>query len=66
MAQGEAVIDTGDRRYVFVETAPGHFDPRVVTTGERSGEQLEILEGVQPGKAGAEAFSRKLSMNPAG
>ncbi len=27
---------------------------------------LEILEGVQPGKAGAQAFSRKLSMNPAG
>jgi 5'-nucleotidase len=27
---------------------------------------LEIVEGVQPGKAGAEAFSRKLSMNPAG
>ena len=29
-------------------------------------EVLEILEGVQPGKTGAEAFSRKLSMNPAG
>ena len=27
---------------------------------------LEIVEAVQPGKAGAEAFSRKLSMNPAG
>jgi 5'(3')-deoxyribonucleotidase/uncharacterized protein with PQ loop repeat len=27
---------------------------------------LQILEGAQPGKAGAEAFSRKLSMNPAG
>jgi 5'(3')-deoxyribonucleotidase/uncharacterized protein with PQ loop repeat len=27
---------------------------------------LEILEGVRPGKAGAEAFSRKLSLNPAG
>jgi 5'-nucleotidase len=27
---------------------------------------LEILEGTQAGKAGAEAFSRKLSMNPAG
>jgi 5'(3')-deoxyribonucleotidase/uncharacterized protein with PQ loop repeat len=27
---------------------------------------LEILEGAQPGKEGAEAFSRKLSMNPAG
>ncbi len=46
----EAVIDTGDRRYVFVETAPGHFDPRVVVTGERSGERLEILEGVTEGE----------------
>jgi 5'-nucleotidase len=27
---------------------------------------LEILEGGQPGRAGAEVFSRKLSMNPAG
>ena len=46
----EAVIDTGDRRYVFVETAPGHFDPRVVTTGERSGEQVEVLEGLAAGE----------------
>ncbi len=42
----EAVIDTGDRRYLFVETSPGHFDPRVVVTGERSGEHVEILEGI--------------------
>ena len=27
---------------------------------------LEVVEGVQPGKIGAKAFSRKLSMNPAG
>jgi Cu(I)/Ag(I) efflux system membrane fusion protein len=46
----EAVIDTGDRRYVFVETAPGHFDPRVVTAGERSGERIEILDGVAAGE----------------
>lgn len=46
----EAVIDTGDRRYVFVETAAGHFDPRVVTTGERSGERVEILEGLVAGE----------------
>jgi len=46
----EAVIDTGDRRYVFVETAPGHFEPRVVTMGERSGDQAEILEGVAEGE----------------
>jgi len=46
----EAVIDTGDRRYVFVETAPGHFDPRVVTTGERSGERVEVLDGIAAGE----------------
>jgi membrane fusion protein, copper/silver efflux system len=46
----EAVIDTGDRRYVFVEASPGHFDPRVVTTGERSGERIEILDGVAVGE----------------
>jgi Cu(I)/Ag(I) efflux system membrane fusion protein len=46
----EAVIDTGDRRYVFVETAAGHFDPRVVTVGERSGDRAEILEGVAEGE----------------
>ncbi len=46
----EAVIDTGDRRYVFVEASPGHFDPRVVTTGERSGDRIEILEGLGEGE----------------
>jgi membrane fusion protein, copper/silver efflux system len=46
----EAVIDTGDRRYLFVETAAGHFEPRVVTVGERSGDRAEILEGVADGE----------------
>ena len=46
----EAVIDTGDRRYVFVETAPGRFEPRVVTVGERSGDRAEILAGVTEGE----------------
>jgi Cu(I)/Ag(I) efflux system membrane fusion protein len=46
----EAVIDTGDRRYVFVETAPGRFDPRVVVPGEHSGERIEILEGIAEGE----------------
>jgi Cu(I)/Ag(I) efflux system membrane fusion protein len=49
-APSEAVIDTGDRRYVFVETSPGHFDPRVVVTGERSGDRIEILNGVAEGE----------------
>lgn len=45
----EAVIDTGDRRYVYVETAPGHFEPRAVTIGERSGERIEVLDGLAEG-----------------
>jgi Cu(I)/Ag(I) efflux system membrane fusion protein len=47
---GEAVIDTGDRQYVFVETAPGHFEPRVVHVGERGGERVEILSGLADGE----------------
>jgi Cu(I)/Ag(I) efflux system membrane fusion protein len=50
MVPAEAVIDTGDRRYLFVETTAGHFEPRVVTVGERSGDRLEILEGVADGE----------------
>jgi Cu(I)/Ag(I) efflux system membrane fusion protein len=46
----EAVIDTGDRRYVFVETTPGRFDPRVVVTGERGGDRIEILKGLAEGE----------------
>ncbi|HEY6001871.1 MAG TPA: efflux RND transporter periplasmic adaptor subunit, partial [Anaeromyxobacter sp.] len=46
----EAVIDTGDRRYVFAETSPGRFEPRVVTVGERSGDHVEILEGLAEGE----------------
>jgi Cu(I)/Ag(I) efflux system membrane fusion protein len=45
----EAVIDTGDLRYVFVETAPGHFEPRSVATGERTGDRLQVLSGLAEG-----------------
>jgi Cu(I)/Ag(I) efflux system membrane fusion protein len=46
----EAVIDTGEQRYVFVETSPGHFEPRIVTTGERTGDHLQILSGLVQGE----------------
>jgi Cu(I)/Ag(I) efflux system membrane fusion protein len=46
----EAVIDTGERRIVFVEVARGRFQPRAVRIG-RSGEgQYEALEGVSAGE----------------
>lgn len=45
-----AVIDTGNRRVVWVETKPGVFIPRDVTTGVRSGGNLQILSGLKPGE----------------
>jgi len=46
----EAVIDTGDRRYVFVEATPGQFEPRIVSVGARSGDRTEVLEGLAEGE----------------
>ena len=45
----EAVIDTGEARYVFLEASAGRFEPRRVVTGERSGERLQVLSGLEEG-----------------
>ena len=47
-------------------TAPHNVNEAADLRADNWNDVLEILEGVQPGKAGAAAFSRKLSMNPAG
>ncbi len=44
-----AVIDTGSRRVVYVETAPNTFSARDVKTGEASGDRVGILEGLREG-----------------
>jgi Cu(I)/Ag(I) efflux system membrane fusion protein len=46
----EAVIDTGDRRYVFVEIGRGRFEPRIVSVGARTGDRIQILSGVAEGE----------------
>jgi len=46
----EALIDTGEHRYVFVSTAPGHFEPRSVRAGARAAGRVEVLEGVAEGE----------------
>lgn len=46
----EAVVDTGDRQYVFVEVEPLRYQPREVKTGTRSGDHLLILEGLTQGE----------------
>ncbi len=46
----EAVLITGKKAHLFVQTAPGRFEPRTVTTGARSGGLIEILSGVRAGE----------------
>ncbi|HEY4231645.1 MAG TPA: efflux RND transporter periplasmic adaptor subunit [Thermoanaerobaculia bacterium] len=45
-----AVIDTGTRKVVYVETAPNTFSPRDVRTGEASADRVAILEGLREGE----------------
>ena len=46
----EALVDTGERRVVFVEERPGHFAPRKVEIGARAGERVQLLSGVAAGE----------------
>ena len=46
----DAVIDSGLKKTVFVERAPGQFEPREVQTGRRLGERVEIVKGLTQGE----------------
>jgi RND family efflux transporter MFP subunit len=47
----EAVIDTGEKQFVFVSLADGHFEPRDVTMGViGDNDQVEILTGLSAGE----------------
>ena len=45
-----AVMDSGRRKTVWVETAPGAFTAREVTVGARAGDMIQILSGVAAGE----------------
>jgi Cu(I)/Ag(I) efflux system membrane fusion protein len=45
-----AVLDTGKRQIVWVESEPGIFVPRDVKTGDRSGDRIRILSGLEEGE----------------
>jgi len=50
----ESVLVTGKREHLFVQAAPGRFEPRDVRTGATADGLVEILSGV---KAGEEVVS---------
>ena len=45
-----AVMDTGERQVVFVETAPGRLEPREVRVGVRSAGRAEVRSGLAEGE----------------
>jgi Cu(I)/Ag(I) efflux system membrane fusion protein len=63
-----ALIDTGMRKIVYVEKAPGMFDGTEVTLGPRCGEIYPVLRGLQAGDKvatrGAFLIDAETSLNP--
>jgi Cu(I)/Ag(I) efflux system membrane fusion protein len=45
-----AVIDTGERKVVYVETTPGVYDARAVTLGERADKFYPVIDGLAIGQ----------------
>lgn len=45
-----AVIDSGTRRIVLVQSGKGKFEPREVRTGSRSDQHVEVISGVKDGE----------------
>jgi membrane fusion protein, copper/silver efflux system len=46
----EAVVNAGHHQYAFVARPDGHFEPRLVSTGIRADEHVEILSGLSEGE----------------
>jgi Cu(I)/Ag(I) efflux system membrane fusion protein len=44
-----AVIDTGKRQVVWIETSPGMFEPRDVQVGERVDDKVQVISGLKSG-----------------
>jgi len=46
----EAIVRTGEQEQVFVQRAPGNFEPRKVVVGVDSEGEVQILEGLKAGE----------------
>lgn len=47
----DAVVDTGESQHVFVDQGDGRFAPRVVKLGTRSGDRVEVVDGLSEGES---------------
>ncbi len=46
LVPADAVVDSGTRQIVFVAQGQGHFEPRDVTVGARTGDQALVVAGL--------------------
>jgi Cu(I)/Ag(I) efflux system membrane fusion protein len=46
----EAVLDSGTRQIVYVETRPGTYEMRSVTLGVRGEQDVEVVKGIKKGE----------------
>ncbi len=46
----DALIDSGLRKTVFVDRGNGYFEPRLIETGWRFGDRVQVTRGLQPGE----------------
>ena len=51
MVPASAVVDRGQKKFVWVEVGPNTFEPREVRTGERHGEAIVIVAGLVGGES---------------
>jgi membrane fusion protein, copper/silver efflux system len=46
----DAIVDSGLRKTVFVDRGDGYFEPRLVETGWRIGDDVEVTKGLMAGE----------------
>ncbi|HEV3056266.1 MAG TPA: efflux RND transporter periplasmic adaptor subunit, partial [Solirubrobacteraceae bacterium] len=46
----DAIVDSGLRKTVFVDCGQGYFEPRLVETGWRIGDDIEVTKGLAAGE----------------
>jgi len=46
----DAVIDSGRRKTVYVDRGSGFFEPRLLKTGWRLVDRIQVTEGLEPGE----------------